>query len=418
MRRFLLAFLALAGLACSPTYDSGKTKCSTKGQCPSGYACASGVCVKGGSGGGGTVDCAASSGDSACTVCGKANCCSELNGCVNNSQCVEFVNCLGECTTSSCESSCESSHASGVAPAMSLAICLQSQCPECGSTGGSGGSTGAGGSGGSSGGTGGVSGGSSGPVKIKFCQGLKQSGSSVTLTLDVNGQKLTTSSGNCAPVNGCLTVNAGPDTPISLTQGTSTLTSGTMDFEAGMEALVRPELDADSDIVLESSHSVGICSGGTGTSGTLAKFCNLLSKNSADVTLTLKLGDVSISAVSGTCAPIGTCSSISAGTDLSISLMDGSTTVISGTYPSVVSGANMLFRAEQDDDGSPTVFGYTYSTGLCSPVSAANQIELPPEWTPASLDDPEHDRRAMVSDGSASIPEGTVYRTARASKRK
>jgi hypothetical protein len=147
----------------------------------------------------------------------------------------------------------------------------------------------------------------------------------------------------------------------------------------------------------------------------MAKFCNFLQKNSTDFLLTLNMGGVSFSAMSGTCSPIGSCTSIQSGTNVALSLLDGTTTVISGTYPTITAGANMVFRAEMDPStGSPSVFGSSYATGLCSPATAApsggSRIS-PPIFSSARLEELEKMDLALVPDGASNTAPTTVYRS-------
>jgi hypothetical protein len=381
MKRILLAALVAGWMGCSPGYESGKTKCSTSGTCPEGFVCNQrNLCVtedssgRGGTGGGGTgggtgTPCAPSSSDTACVACGKSACCTDLNACLSNSACLNLSSCMSNCTTTSCVASCESTYPGGVSPALNLGNCLASYCSaECDS----GGSTGSGGSGGSTGGT-------SGSAKIKFCHGLNTSSRpSLALTLNINGTKVTTTTGNCQPTSSCLTVSAGSAVSISLLDGSTTLVSGTINIEGGKEIMMRATLDDTNAPTVEAGRAQGICSGGTGTAGTQAKFCHFLSKKSTgDYLATLNIGGSTISAMSGTCAPIGSCTAIPSGTDVSISLLDGSTTMLSGTFPTIVSGANMVFFSELDTDGSPTIFGSTYSTGVCSVATAGAMVADP-----------------------------------------
>jgi hypothetical protein len=290
---------------------------------------------------------------------------------MNSTDCTNLALCYGTCPSSStsCYSNCNTTYPGGVVPANNLGLCLTSSCPGlCDSgdtTGNNGGEAGSGGS-------------TAGVAKIKFCHALTSSSQSVTYTINVNGTKVSATSGNCAPVNSCLAVPAGKGSPVTLTSGTATLSTGTIDITPGMELLIRAELDSNSNPIWRSGTASGICSGGTGTSGTEAKFCNFLQKGSADFLLTLKLGGATFSAMSGTCSPIGSCTTIPSGTDVSITLLDGTTTVVSGTFPTVGAGANMVFRADMDPTTSKaTVFGATYATGLCSTATGAHELSAP-----------------------------------------
>lgn len=411
MKRQTLGYVVVAlWLSCSPDYKSGVTECDTDGKCPNGYVCGAStaggadVCysqaeTNPGSGGGGGSGppigpCTRSSTDGACAICGKQFCCSQVTACESQPSCLNLLNCIGECPSggTTCMNGCETSYPSGVANLDSFAACLTNYCSaSCSDESGGGGS---GGNGGVAGG-GGTSGSAStipspSSVNIKFCQSLSSSSQSLTLTLNVNGTKISSTTGNCEPVDSCLAVPAGTATPISLMNGSTTLSSGTINLIAGTELLIRATLDSSSSPTLESNRAGGICSGGTGTAGTQAKFCNFLQKsNSTDFLLTLNVGGASFSAMSGTCSPIGSCTSIQSGTNVSMSLLDGSSSVSSGTYPTIAAGANMVFRADMDDSGSPTVFGSAYATGICSSATGtpahATRMVLPTLSSSAGL---------------------------------
>ena len=54
--KLFAALMVVAITGCSPVYESGKTKCSDKKECPSGFSClASGYCVDSSGSGGGSV---------------------------------------------------------------------------------------------------------------------------------------------------------------------------------------------------------------------------------------------------------------------------------------------------------------------------------------------------------------------------
>jgi hypothetical protein len=373
MRRFAIVALVVDLLACDPGYQSGKTKCSDSNTCPSGYECVSGVCANPKD----AIYCKPQASDTACTTCDRAACCSEIISCFGDTNCAALESCLSDCTTSSCKTNCRSTYSAGVSGDNDWSVCLNNQCYSAcstpSSTGGSGsGGTPAGGGGGGAGGSGGAGGTSgtgntSGMGSVKFCHGLTQGGSSMTLTLSVNGTKLTTSTGNCAPVASCLQVAAGSALPFALLNGSTTLYTGTLNLEAGAEELVRPGLDSNKAVTISAYDANGICSGGTGTSGTLAKFCNFLQVNHADFTATMKLGSATFSAMTGSCSPVASCTSIPSGTNVSLSLLNGSTSIFTGTFPTINSGSNMVFTAEMDTAGtSATVFGSPYATGICS----------------------------------------------------
>jgi hypothetical protein len=95
--------------------------------------------------------------------------------------------------------------------------------------------------------------------------------------------------------------------------------------------------------------------------------------------------------------------------------MDGTSTVISGTYPTVSAGANMVFRADMDtDSGSPSVFGSSYTTGICSPATSAhasaNHIDFLTS-SPAGLEKLETTELSLAPDGLNHTTPSTVYRS-------
>jgi hypothetical protein len=383
MKRIVWTYALALLLSCSPDYKSGSTKCASDGTCPSGFVC-------GGASSAGAPD-----------VCYNAN----VAECTSpyNYYCPSSGTCWEGGVACSTVKDCGGGKVSACEHEGYTVDCSSDKCVKIG-TGGSGGSGG------------GSTGTSSGSASIKFCNQLtSSSGQSLTLTLNINGTKISTNSGNCEPVGSCFSVPAGTATPFSLMNGSTTLSSGTIDLTDGIELLIRATLDSSSSPTFESNRAGGICSGGTGTAGTMAKFCNFLQKDNADFLLTLKIGSASFSAMSGTCSPIGTCTSIQSGTNVSLSLMDGTSTLVSGTYPTVSAGANMVFRAEMDtDSGSPSVFGSSHTTGICSPATsasaAANHIVFPTS-SPASLEKLETTELSLVPDGLRHTTPLTVYRS-------
>jgi hypothetical protein len=153
---------------------------------------------------------------------------------------------------------------------------------------------------------------------------------------------------------------------MALSEGGTTISSGTYpSIPVGEEMVFFSVVDTDGSPSIEGWPGNGICSGGSGASGTVAKFCNKLSSGGQSVTLTLDLDGARVSAASGDCAPIAMCLPISSGTDIPIALLNGSEPVVLGTFPSIPSGASMLFAAEIDDlDNSPTITGSDFG-GIC-----------------------------------------------------
>jgi hypothetical protein len=357
------------------------------------------ACVSSGAGGatgsggtsstGGTATGGTSPGD----ICDQG--CSRLQGC---GLCIRSA---GVCLSpADCASGCRTN---GEQPAAQCIVNLGTSCDQTalnnclnngtGGTTGSGGTTSTGGTVTASGGTptggtatGGVltasggtptggtgTSGTSTTAKVKFCHNLTSSGANVTLTLNVNGTTVSALTGNCAPAGSCATFPAAASVPISLLNGSTVLWSGTANnLTAGTEYLYRGRLDStDSSVTVSGGRADGICSGGGGITGTVAKFCNHLSKSSGSFTATLNIGSSSFSAATGTCVPIGTCTAIPSGTNVAISLMDGTTSVLSGTYPTITAGNAMVFFAEMDDAGTnPTIRGSVFN-GICSVSSGS-----------------------------------------------
>jgi hypothetical protein len=117
---------------------------------------------------------------------------------------------------------------------------------------------------------------------------------------------------------------------------------------------------------------------GGGSGGGNAKFCNLLQKTGAtNFTATLTIGTATASALSYNCAPVGGCFGAPAGSQIPVSVNDGSTEIISGNFGTVLSG-DVLFLATTDSSGNPTVLQFS-AAGLCaesSPGSGEASIKL------------------------------------------
>ena len=98
----------------------------------------------GGSGGGGTGG-GGTGGDqntcdeqfppqNACDECANDSCCDQLSACVGSQNCLDFYQCINDCTTEDCVNDCVSQHPQGASLAESLWQCTDSFCSvECGS---------------------------------------------------------------------------------------------------------------------------------------------------------------------------------------------------------------------------------------------------------------------------------------------
>jgi len=126
-----------------------------------------------------------------------------------------------------------------------------------------------------------------------------------------------------------------------------------------------------------SSGGAGGTTGGTGGSGagtggssgssatTPAKFCNALANAGEPVTLILDVGGVTISALTGACAPDSECIGVPVGVDVPVSLSDSAGLVSSGTYPEIPSGEEMVFISMVDTASVPTIEGFP-GNGICT----------------------------------------------------
>jgi hypothetical protein len=78
--------------------------------------------------GGIPASCESSPGDTPCAVCDQTSCCNELMNCVNEPDCVAIVNCLSDCTDSTCTAACYSDHPTGAPLDTAWSGCLSSKC--------------------------------------------------------------------------------------------------------------------------------------------------------------------------------------------------------------------------------------------------------------------------------------------------
>ena len=111
--------------------------------------------------------------------------------------------------------------------------------------------------------------------------------------------------------------------------------------------------------------------GGTGPGGeAVMKYCNELYKNDQPAPLTLVFAGVRATAVSGTCTPVvpDPCIPIPAGMAPTVALLDGTTEIVSGSFPDLViaDGDEILVLATSDAAG-PTAQAGPFPTGyVCS----------------------------------------------------
>jgi hypothetical protein len=166
MKPSSLIFLILF-VSCSPNFQSGKTQCSDKGECPSGFVCSGNgvgaprVCVHaptsgtGGTGGGGSTGssgCGATLVTSACqdivnsptadscTACLMSQCCGPAVDCASDTTCAmnstgPLWNTLTACFTGCCDKGCRTlTGDAGVPDALppNTSTCSLSQLPTAG----------------------------------------------------------------------------------------------------------------------------------------------------------------------------------------------------------------------------------------------------------------------------------------------
>jgi hypothetical protein len=125
-------------------------------------------------GAGGAPACSIQSPDPACNGCITGACLTQCNTCANSQACVSLLQCLINCTTSTCQNNCANQYPSGIDDFMSflgVGGCVDTQCATpCGGGG-------TGGTGGSTGGSGGGTGGSGGTIDGHACSVTDPSGS-------------------------------------------------------------------------------------------------------------------------------------------------------------------------------------------------------------------------------------------------
>jgi hypothetical protein len=114
--------------------------------------------------------------------------------------------------------------------------------------------------------------------------------------------------------------------------------------------------------------------GGTGPGGeAVMKFCNELYKNDEPAPLTVLFAGVRATAVSGTCTPVvpDPCIPIPAGSAPTVALLDGTTEIVSGSFPELViaDGDEIIVLATVTDSATPvpTAQAGPFPTGyVCS----------------------------------------------------
>ncbi len=231
---------------------------------------------------------------------------------------------------------------------------------------------------------------------VKFCNSLTISDGEdeqiATLMVDIGGVQLTADSYQCAPANGCAAIDPADDVQVTISDGEGNVfnTTTIASVWAGDEIVISTDLDAASMPLATYGYGTGICSGGDGTEGTVAKFCNfLVYEGGTSFVATLDVGGTTIEAASGTCAPIAACTGIPSG-DVSVELLDDQGTSMAW-YSSwnVESGVEMLFVATRglvpvrdengevvlDEEGQPmeeegNVVDGSPSSGVCSASEA------------------------------------------------
>lgn len=119
--------------SCEGAHSTGSTKLGAFIDCVS-TSCATDCGgppppSSGGSGGacGGVV----SSGSPTCDACLDATCCGDVNACVSDADCRDFMSCLDSCSDATCETACQTAHPTGAVELTSLSTCVTTSCSAC-----------------------------------------------------------------------------------------------------------------------------------------------------------------------------------------------------------------------------------------------------------------------------------------------
>lgn len=113
------------------------------------------------------------------------------------------------------------------------------------------------------------------------------------------------------------------------------------------------------------------------------KFCNDLARGTESVTLTVEFAGVSATAASGECTPLvpNACIPIPTGVNPSVALLEGTTEIITGSFPTltVLDGDELLVLAGIDETtGNPTVFAETFAELYGTACADTDPITAPP----------------------------------------
>jgi hypothetical protein len=161
----------------------------------------------------------------------------------------------------------------------------------------------------------GAGGTSSGMATLKFCNAVSKQSGSVELELVIGSLRLKAPSGSCAPTSGCSTVPSGKAhlvfnmdgkevfaQDIAIDGGSEYVVISTVDQGSQKVGLGGGKLKSGATCAKENPFPNGSSPGG-GPVATAGKFCHSLSVNDGmPVTLTLIVGDVSMSALSRGCS--------------------------------------------------------------------------------------------------------------------
>ena len=75
----------------------------------------------------GTGTCGVRSRSVGCDICGREKCCQEQTDCLDDSACIEWLNCAAECRSVECAVDCMTDSA----PARALSTCWSLRCTPC-----------------------------------------------------------------------------------------------------------------------------------------------------------------------------------------------------------------------------------------------------------------------------------------------
>ena len=114
--------------------------------------------------------------------------------------------------------------------------------------------------------------------------------------------------------------------------------------------------------------------------GAVMKFCSELYKDGAVAPLTVEFMGVRATTDSGTCTPIvpNACIDIPTGSNPSVALIDGTTEIVSGSFPDfvVADGDEIIVVATVDDVGDPTALADTFANIYGTPCATTDPFTV------------------------------------------